>query len=329
MSNEVNMSLTSSDSNNTTDSSSTKSSTEDIEDAIIVLTLARIVDNYNFRQNRIPCMNSILRASSSLSHSRFLAATHIPAAPSPLSHHRTTIDQFSPDALSPSSRRHVPLQPPKLRSITTTIVVPLTPLPAVHLSLFKFLAATPLYSPAVAVHLADTTDNYDLLYIVHLDLEASVEERMDLKQFVAANQLFNKIRMIVKANLVTYRGPTMVANTLHVAAILLREGGEWDWFINLSATDYPLLTQDDLLHMFSYLTRDLNFIDHTSNIGWKEYQRAKPIIIGPGLYMDKKADVFWVTQRRSVPTAFKLYTGTSFLLFSLLFLVERTLCSNV
>lgn len=39
------------------------------------------------------------------------------------------------------------------------------------------------------------------------------------------------------------------------------------------------------------------------------FQRAKPIIIDPGLYMSKKADVFWVTQRRSVPTAFKLFTG--------------------
>jgi hypothetical protein len=26
----------------------------------------------------------------------------------------------------------------------------------------------------------------------------------------------------------------------------------------------------DLLHTFSYLPRDLNFIDHTSDIGWKE-----------------------------------------------------------
>lgn len=26
----------------------------------------------------------------------------------------------------------------------------------------------------------------------------------------------------------------------------------------------------DLLHTFSSLPRDLNFIDHTSNIGWKE-----------------------------------------------------------
>ncbi|KAL5722502.1 Beta-glucuronosyltransferase GlcAT14A [Ranunculus cassubicifolius] len=156
-------------------------------------------------------------------------------------------------------------------------------------------------------------------YVVHLDLESTPKERRDLQEFVENNPVFKEIgnvRMITKANLVTYRGPTMVANTLHAAAILLKEGGDWDWFINLSATDYPLVTQDDLLHTFSYLPRDLNFIDHTSNIGWKEFQRAKPIIIDPGLYMTKKADVFWITQRRSVPTAFKLFTGSAWMVLS-------------
>lgn len=156
-------------------------------------------------------------------------------------------------------------------------------------------------------------------YVVHLDLESSTEERADLRNYVRDHPVygrFGNVKMITKANLVTYRGPTMVANTLHAAAILLREGGDWDWFINLSASDYPLVTQDDLLHTFSYLPRDLNFIDHTSNIGWKEYQRAKPIIVDPGLYMTKKADVFWVTQRRSVPTAFKLFTGSAWMVLS-------------
>ncbi|XP_021771098.1 beta-glucuronosyltransferase GlcAT14A-like [Chenopodium quinoa] len=156
-------------------------------------------------------------------------------------------------------------------------------------------------------------------YVVHLDLEASSDERLDLRNFVKDHPIFkqfNNVRMITKANLVTYRGPTMVANTLHAAAILLREGGHWDWFINLSASDYPLVTQDDLLHTFSHLPRDLNFIDHTSNIGWKEFQRAKPIIIDPGFYQTKKADVFWVTQRRSVPTAFKLFTGSAWMALS-------------
>ncbi|XP_057463813.1 beta-glucuronosyltransferase GlcAT14B-like [Actinidia eriantha] len=156
-------------------------------------------------------------------------------------------------------------------------------------------------------------------YVVHLDAESPPEERVDLQRFVDNHPLFvkfNNVVMISKANLVTYRGPTMVANTLHAAAILLKGGGEWDWFINLSASDYPLVTQDDLLHTFSFLPRDLNFIDHTSDIGWKEFQRAKPIIIDPGLYMAKKADVFWITQRRSVPTAFKLFTGSAWMALS-------------
>ena len=84
-------------------------------------------------------------------------------------------------------------------------------------------------------------------YAVHLDLEASAEERLELVRFVRNEPMFEKlgnVRVVVRANLVTYRGPTMVTNTLHAAAILLKEGGEWDWFINLSASDYPLVPQD-------------------------------------------------------------------------------------
>ncbi|KAL0874368.1 hypothetical protein Bca101_024073 [Brassica carinata] len=44
--------------------------------------------------------------------------------------------------------------------------------------------------------------------------------------------------------------------------------------------------------------------------------RAKPIIIDPGLYMSKKADVFWVSQKRSMPTAFKLFTGSAWMMLS-------------
>ncbi|PSR87641.1 Beta-glucuronosyltransferase [Actinidia chinensis var. chinensis] len=156
-------------------------------------------------------------------------------------------------------------------------------------------------------------------YVVHLDAESPPHERIDLQNFVKNHNIFsrfNNVVMIRKANLVTYRGPTMVANTLHAAAILLKDGGDWDWFINLSASDYPLVTQDDLLHTFWYLPRDLNFIDHTSDIGWKEFQRAKPVIVDPGLYMSKKTDVFWITQRRSVPTAFKLFTGSAWMALS-------------
>ncbi|KAL4654052.1 hypothetical protein ACB092_01G350700 [Castanea dentata] len=156
-------------------------------------------------------------------------------------------------------------------------------------------------------------------YAVHLDLEASAEERMDLASFVRNEPMFREVgnvRMVLRANLVTYRGPTMVTNTLHAAAILLKEGGDWDWFINLSASDYPLVTQDDLLHTLSAIPRNLNFIEHTSDIGWKEYQRAKPVIIDPGLYSLHKSDVFWVSEQRSVPSAYRLFTGSAWMMLS-------------
>ncbi|KAJ4950990.1 hypothetical protein NE237_027822 [Protea cynaroides] len=156
-------------------------------------------------------------------------------------------------------------------------------------------------------------------YVVHLDLEASVAERLDLVDFVRSEPIFAKVgnvRVVVRSNLVTYTGPTMVSNTLHAAAILYREGGDWDWFINLSASDYPLVTQDDLLHTLFSFPRHLNFIEHTSDIGWKELQRAKPLIIDPGLYSRQKSNVYWVTEKRSVPTAFKLFTGSAWMMLS-------------
>ncbi|XP_015962357.1 beta-glucuronosyltransferase GlcAT14A-like [Arachis duranensis] len=59
-------------------------------------------------------------------------------------------------------------------------------------------------------------------YILHLDREASETERGELKRYVFGHALFMRfgnVRLISKANLITYRGPTMVANTLHAAAI--------------------------------------------------------------------------------------------------------------
>ncbi|KAK4481193.1 hypothetical protein RD792_012074 [Penstemon davidsonii] len=156
-------------------------------------------------------------------------------------------------------------------------------------------------------------------YVVHLDLEASVEERIELVKFVKNENLFVKVgnvRVVVKSNLVTYRGPTMVSNTLHAASILLSEGGDWDWFINLSASDYPLVTQDDMLHTLSTIPRDLNFIEHTSDIGWKESQRAKPVIIDPGLYTLQKSDLYWISEKRKIPTSFKLFTGSAWMMLS-------------
>nr|CAD1830398.1 unnamed protein product [Ananas comosus var. bracteatus] len=74
-------------------------------------------------------------------------------------------------------------------------------------------------------------------YVVHLDLDSPAAERDALRDRLAFHPVLaarRNVKMIFKANLVTYRGPTMVANTLHAAAVLLRDTLDWDWFINLS-----------------------------------------------------------------------------------------------
>ncbi|KAG0447579.1 hypothetical protein HPP92_028253 [Vanilla planifolia] len=157
------------------------------------------------------------------------------------------------------------------------------------------------------------------IYILHLDRSSPPADKVELAARLANHSLFatvGNVHIITKANTITYRGPTMVANTLHACAILLKKSKDWDWFINLSASDYPLVTQDDLLFAFSKVPRNLNFMEHTSKLGWKEEQRAKPMIVDPGLYKTTKSDVFWALPKRELPSAFKLFTGSAWMVLS-------------
>ncbi|KAK6943674.1 Glycosyl transferase, family 14 [Dillenia turbinata] len=160
-------------------------------------------------------------------------------------------------------------------------------------------------------------------YLLHLDLEAVDSERLELGKYVKYDVVlreFGNVMVVGKADLITAKGPTMIASTLHAVAILLKRAKDWDWFVNLCAEDYPLVPQDDLLHIFSYLPRDLNFLEHTSDIGWKEHNRARPIIIDPALYQSKKSSVFWAKEKRSLPASFKLFTGSEWVVLSKSFL---------
>ncbi|KAL6138666.1 hypothetical protein ACLB2K_063945 [Fragaria x ananassa] len=146
-------------------------------------------------------------------------------------------------------------------------------------------------------------------YLIHMDYEATEAEHRDIAEFVGGNPVFGQVGnvwIVGKPNLVTYRGPTMLATTIHALALLLRTCSRWDWFINLN----------DLIHAFSDLPRDLNFIQHSSHLGWKLNKRGKPITIDPALYSLNKSELWWVIKQRTLPTAFKLYTGSAWTMLS-------------
>lgn len=160
-------------------------------------------------------------------------------------------------------------------------------------------------------------------YLLHIAADGTDEERTRLVAMiksVAAVRAFGNVDVIGKPDPVTYMGSTNIAAVLRAASILLKLDGGWDWFITLSALDYPLITQDDLSHAFSSVKRDLNFIDHTSDLGWKEGQRIEPIVVDPGLYLARRTQIFHATEKRPVPDAFKVFTGSPWVILSKSFL---------
>ncbi|VAH70967.1 unnamed protein product [Triticum turgidum subsp. durum] len=149
-------------------------------------------------------------------------------------------------------------------------------------------------------------------YLLHLSADAPEAERLELAAAVAraapAIAAFGNVDVVGRPAAGTPMGSSGLAATLRAAAALLRLDAEWDWFVTLSAADYPLLTQDDLIHVFSSVPRHLNFIDHTSDIGWKESQRVQPVIVDAGIYLAGRNQFFQSTEKRATPDGFKFFT---------------------
>lgn len=88
-------------------------------------------------------------------------------------------------------------------------------------------------------------------YLVRLDLE---NERRDFAEFLQEEKVikdFDNVRLVEGVGPVSNKGPTEVAALLQGIAILLKEF-QWNWFINLSASDYPLLPQDGIFPLLGF-----------------------------------------------------------------------------
>lgn len=104
-------------------------------------------------------------------------------------------------------------------------------------------------------------------YLLHLDRSAPQKERDLLALTVQSIGVFwaaQNVNVIGKSDLVSHKGSSTISSTLHGAAILLKLSSDWDWFINLSAADYPLVTQDGILIYF-HLCKILLFFAYSGN----------------------------------------------------------------
>ncbi|WVZ59064.1 hypothetical protein U9M48_009265 [Paspalum notatum var. saurae] len=183
-------------------------------------------------------------------------------------------------------------------------------------------------------------------YLLHLDREAPAEEHRRLAELVSARggvyARAGNVWVVGAPNLVTYRGPTMLTTTLHAVAVLLRLRRRWDWFVNLSASDYPLVTQDGRLdggvrraapgpelhpaHQPPGMEDVINnsSIHHSLFLSFDYIytlkKRARPVILDTALYEDNRSELIRPvnisTNLRRLPTAFKLFTGSAWTMLS-------------
>lgn len=90
---------------------------------------------------------------------------------------------------------------------------------------------------------------------MHIGTEGTDDERRRLSALVKsvpAIRAFGNVDVIGKPDATTYMGASNIAAILRAAAVLLKVDSDWDWFITLSAMDYPLLTQDGIIYSHFY-----------------------------------------------------------------------------
>ena len=79
---------------------------------------------------------------------------------------------------------------------------------------------------------------------------------MELSASVGSVAVFaaaENVNVVGSADAVNLDGSTPIASLLRGAAIFLRYCSDWDWFVNLEASDYPLISQDGGFQLLKYL----------------------------------------------------------------------------
>lgn len=156
-------------------------------------------------------------------------------------------------------------------------------------------------------------------YLLQLDAGAADNEKVELAltvQSESAFRDFGNVDVVGKSYAIDKMGASALSATLHAAALLLKISTDWDWFIPLSPSDYPLVSQDDLLHAFTFLPRDLNFIDFTTNTDWKERLNINRIVIDPNLYHQENTPILYAVETRTTPDAFKISGGSPWMILT-------------
>jgi len=83
------------------------------------------------------------------------------------------------------------------------------------------------------------------VYAIHIDRKVNATEVAALKKTLFdENPSYETNVFFMESELITYRGISMLLNTINGMQYLLEKNPNWDFFINLSGSDYPLITPE-------------------------------------------------------------------------------------
>lgn len=131
------------------------------------------------------------------------------------------------------------------------------------------------------------------LYIIHFDRKIPTSSVLPLMRQFTRNSTYahNDNVRIMEREMITYRGVTMILNNLDAIQQLLTLSTSWEYFINLSGSDYPLVSpvmQRRLLALPFVRDRHANFFTISPINRWHSAEefRFRKVAIDQGLAGD-------------------------------------------
>lgn len=100
------------------------------------------------------------------------------------------------------------------------------------------------------------------VYVLHLDKKIDKVQIQQVRETVRGNDKFRNVH-ILPSEPITYKGVSMLLNTLSAIEFLLDVEQQWDYFINLSGCDYPLVNIENMRRILgqeSILSKKLTFL---------------------------------------------------------------------
>lgn len=128
-------------------------------------------------------------------------------------------------------------------------------------------------------------------YVLHFDARVDYIRRVRTVQLLKEEEIVRHGNvLIMDSEPVSYAGVSMLVNTINAISMLLRASESWDYFINLSGHDYPLVSADnmrELLGMSPFMEQKLNLLQTQKadkDLNWFFTRRVRRMHVDTALW---------------------------------------------